>query len=167
MISVVKNFFAMYSARIFALLFVVAVSYLGYVHVNLALTKAALKSARSEVETLGQTVRAQERAIEAINDIENFTREVRAEVRAATQRIEEAEGTNDEVPPEVSAAWAAGIDSVRAPNDSNSGLAADVRGPTKAKRNYTDGGPIGYLLRGTGGGSCGVSPETCPCSGAY
>jgi hypothetical protein len=96
--------------------------------VDLAMTKSALNNANSELKQAEMIIESQERAIEAINIVEEYRTDMRRFTRMLNTRIMEAEGANQEVPPAVANAWADGIDSLRAQTD-DTGRVEDVRTP--------------------------------------
>lgn len=99
----IKQFFTTYALRIAALVTVFAVGACLWLYADLATTKAKLDKAQAIVD-------AQTRAIEALDRIDALEARLRREVRDAARRIEEAEGSQDEIPPEVGAAFIANSD---------------------------------------------------------
>jgi len=82
--------------------------------VDLALTKSALANSRGELRAANMIVEGQQRAIEALDRVDRLEQNLNRLVVANRDRIMQAQGANDEIPPEVAAAFIANSDSVLA-----------------------------------------------------
>lgn len=96
--------------------------------VDLVLTKSALHDAQSDLKLAEQTIKAQERAIAAVDRVENYRTDINRILRTLNSRIMEAEGANQEVPPAVAQSWANGIDCLR-DHSCDTGSPEDVSAP--------------------------------------
>lgn len=120
MLTVISKFFSTWGLRIVVVVGLVVAGYVAYLRVNLELTQSELKATKSELKTAQEAIAAQRRAIAAVDRIEELSDQLDQIVTNSTRRVLEAEGSTDEIPTDVAAAWAAGIDGLRNPaTDSN------------------------------------------------
>lgn len=113
MLSAISKFFSSYGVWVIVAAGVAVASAVGWMFVDLKLTKAALETSRVKLEAAEQTIEAQQRAIEAVDRVEELSDRLEGQLRTSTRQILEADGATNEVPPDVAAAWAAGIDGLR------------------------------------------------------
>jgi cell shape-determining protein MreC len=113
MIGVVSSFFKAQALKIVLVLVVAAASAVAWIYVDLQLTKAALETANAKLAAAEAVVEAQQRAIEAVDEVEAYTQQTNAQLRALNRTIMEAEGAQEYVPPAVASAWSTGIASLR------------------------------------------------------
>lgn len=98
----------------------------GWLWVDNALTHSALRDAQGDLKVAEQTIKAQERAIEAVNSVEELRTDLNRALRRFNAQIMEAEGANEQIPPAVADVWGTGIDSLRSHGDDNSGQPEDL-----------------------------------------
>lgn len=86
----------------------------GGLWLNLTLTQNALDNARGDLKQAELTIKAQERAIEAVDRVDHLEEQLDRLLASNHTRIMQAQGANDAIPPEVGAAFIANSDSVLA-----------------------------------------------------
>jgi hypothetical protein len=113
MFSVVSAFLKPYIGWIVGAGIALVLAAFGGLWLNLTLTQSALADARGDLKVAGLTIKAQERAIEAVDRVEDYRRDMNRILNRLSAQTMEAEGANEQVPPAVAHVWANGIDSLR------------------------------------------------------
>lgn len=111
MIEAIKKFFG--ALPILVWVGIVVAGVVTFMYVDLQLTKAALEKTETQLAAAQSVVEAQQRAIDAVDEVAEFTQQTNAQLRELHRTIMEAEGATEEIPPAVASAWATGIDSLR------------------------------------------------------
>lgn len=111
MIEAIKKFFG--ALPILVWVGIVVAGVVTFMYVDLQLTKAALEKTETQLAAAQSVVEAQQRAIDAVDEVAEFTQQTNAQLRELNRTIMEAEGATEEIPPAVASAWATGIDSLR------------------------------------------------------
>lgn len=114
--AAVKGFFSTWGLRIAVIVALALASYVGWLMVDLRLTKAALANSNAQLKVANATIEAQQRAIAALDRVDELEQNLNRRLNALRSELREAEGSSEQVPPAVAAVWAAGIDSLRARN---------------------------------------------------
>lgn len=152
----IKQFFVANGLRILVVAGLAILAVVFYLYAALQFAEGRNKVLSTQLEVATQTIEAQQRAIEAVDRVADLERRLDNIVTNSVREILEAEGANEQVPPAVADAWAAGIDGLRNESGSDSGEPKIVPGPGETKRAGSDSGPASGVLTGAGKGASAV-----------
>jgi hypothetical protein len=134
----VKQFFQVNGLRIVAIGVIALASVAFYLYSALQLSEARRESLDAQLRTANATIQAQERAIAAVDRVNALEDRLDEIVSDSMREILDAEGADQQVPPDVAATWAAGFDSLRDAGNSDPGDAKRMRHADEAKRRELD-----------------------------
>ena len=129
MFNAVGLFLKPYLGYIVGGAFALVVGAFGAMAIDLALTKSALRDAQGDLKQAELTIKAQERAMEAVTNVANYRQELDRALSRLNVQIMGAEGANEQIPPAVADVWGTGIDSLRSPDSGNTGSPDSLPSP--------------------------------------
>lgn len=140
----IKDFLNSWGLKAVALVVAVSVSVIGVLTLQLKASQVYAADQHHQLVEAQRQHRADLAEIHALETINRADRQIHEEVSNAIQNIQQAEGADQLVPPDVAHAWATGIDRLRNIPDDQSGGDATSALPSARTPGGTrvDSGPV-------------------------
>lgn len=113
MFKAISLFLQPYMSWIIGGAIALAVGAFGVLYIDNVTTHARLNSVKNELKAAHMIVEAQERAIHAIDRVEEYQEETNRMLRRLNRTVRETEGANQEVSPAIATVWRDGIECLR------------------------------------------------------
>ncbi len=155
----IKQFFQVNGLRIVAIGVIALASVAFYFYSALQLSEARRESLDAQLRTANAMIQAQERAIAAVDRVNALEDRLDEIVNNSTREILDAEGADQQVPPDVAAAWASGIDGLRDPARSDPGESKRMQLADEAKRRELNCGTASDVFIRAGSCTASVQPK--------
>lgn len=112
--NAISTFLKPYLTWIAAGAIALVVGTIGWLSVDLALTKSALTNVRGDLKVAESTIEGQRRAIEAIDRIERRQEETTRMLRNLSRIVRETEGADQPISQAAATVWRDGLECLRA-----------------------------------------------------